>query len=142
MTSSRTSTADIGVVRILTRGLTRRCPVCGERDVFDDWFNQKPCCGECGFVFERQEGQFIGAIGVNTVVSFVAIIVTMTLGFVLTAPDFSLPWILGTTMAVSVLVPLLFFPVSKTLWAAIDMIMIPLEETEAPLRQRPHPKNE
>lgn len=137
MSTGPSSTDQIGLYRILWRGLTRRCPVCGEWKIFEGWFTLVPRCPQCGFVFERQEGQFIGGIGVNTVVTSLAIILSMILGFVFTAPDFSLPWILGTTVAVSVLVPLLFFPASKTLWAAIDILMVPLEDDEAPSRQRP-----
>jgi len=137
VTSGPSSTDQIGFFRILRRGLTRRCPVCGEWKIFEGWFVMLPCCPQCGFVFERQEGQFIGGIGVNTSVTAISIVLSMILGFAITAPDFSLPWILGTTIAVSVVVPLLFFPVSKTLWAAIDLLMIPLGDTEAPMRQRP-----
>ncbi len=142
MAETSNSTSEIGFGRIIRRGLTRRCPVCGEWNVFDGWFRQKPSCPQCGFVFARKEGQFIGAIGVNTSVTAIAIVLSMIIGFAVTAPDFSLPWILGSTVVVSIVVPTIFFPVSKTLWAAMDILMIPLEETEAPLRQRPLRKND
>ncbi len=140
MTNRPSSTSEIGAIRILRRGASRRCPVCGEWKIFKGWFALQPSCPQCGFVFERREGQFIGGIGVNTMVSFTAIVATMGLCFLLTAPEFSLPWILGPTLAVGIIMPAAFFPVSKTLWAAIDLIMIPLEPDEAPLRQRPLPK--
>lgn len=134
MSGQPTSTKEIGALRILARGTTKRCPVCGERDIFEGWFSLRKSCPRCWFVFERQEGQFIGAVGVNTSITFGALTLVMVLGFVLTAPDFNAALILGSCLAVATLLPLIFFPVSKTLWAAIDLLLIPLEPGEAPFR--------
>ena len=69
------STKEIGAGKILLRGWTKRCPVCGETKIFRGWFELVEQCPRCHFWFERQEGQFIGAVGVNTVVTFVSMTV-------------------------------------------------------------------
>lgn len=134
MTAS--STKEIGAGKILIRGWTKRCPVCGESKIFRGYFELVEECPRCGFRFERQEGQFIGAIGVNTVVTFFSMTLVMTLGLIFTAPEFNVVLIMTSSIGVAALLPLLFFPFSKTVWAAIDLLLIPLEPGEAPLRSR------
>ncbi|MGI9605880.1 MAG: hypothetical protein ACR2P0_07040, partial [Acidimicrobiales bacterium] len=82
--------------------------------------------------FERREGQFIGAIGINTIVTFGCIMVALVVGAILMAPDIRVAPLLAVVVAVAVIVPLLFLPVSKTLWAAIDVVMDPPDPSETP----------
>ncbi len=112
---------------LLRRGLTLRCPLCGQGGLFRRWFTIAERCPRCGFRFERIEGHWLGALGMNTMVSFTAVLLAVILGFVLTYPDGSTVAAVTGIVAVAVIVPLLFFPVSKTLWSAIDLAMRPLE---------------
>ena len=57
-------------------------------------------------------------------------LVAVVIGFTVTYSSDStatLGWAVGAVVAVAVVVPLLFYPVSKTLWSAIDLAMRPLE---------------
>lgn len=119
------------VSRMLWIGLTRGCPVCGQRDLFHRWISMRERCPRCTFRFERREGQFIGAVGMNTVVTFLAVMGVLVVGMILTIPDIPVAPLLGATLAVAVLVPLLFFPSSKTLWGGIDLFLSPLEPGES-----------
>lgn len=76
---------------------------------------------------ERIEGHWMGALGMNVVVTFGTLLVTLSVGFVLTFPDIAAGPILVAGIGVAVLVPLVFFPFSRTLWSAIDLAMRPLE---------------
>lgn len=76
---------------------------------------------------ERIEGHWIGALGMNVIVTFGTLLVTMSVGFVLTFPDIAAGPILVAAISVAILVPLIFFPFSRTLWSAIDLAMRPLE---------------
>lgn len=89
-------------------------------------------CPRCGFLFERSEGQFIGAIGINTIVTFGALLVALVVGFIVTAPDIAVVPLLVIGLAVAALLPVAFYPFSKTIWTAIDLAMSPLEPGEAP----------
>ncbi len=89
-------------------------------------------CPRCGFRFERREGQFIGAVGMNTVVSGAALLVVMVTSLLLALPDPDVAPILIPTVAVGLLVPVFFYPFSKTLWNAVDLALQPLEAGEAP----------
>jgi hypothetical protein len=63
----------------------------------------------------------------NTIVSFGAVLVAVIVAVALTYPDGSTAAGVVFIVAVAVVVPLAFYPVSKTLWSAIDLAMRPLE---------------
>ena len=54
-----------------------------------------------------------------------ALAVFVAVGFALTLPDPPVGWLVVGGVAVTVVVPLVFYPFSKTLWAAIDLFMRP-----------------
>lgn len=90
----------------------------------------KEDCPRCALHFERIEGHWIGAIGINTILSFGTLAVTLLTGLIVTRANSHLGALLVTGVAVSILAPTLFFPVSRTLWTAIDVAMRPLEPHE------------
>ncbi len=122
-------------VRMLARGLVRRCPLCGQGRLFRLWFSLAERCPCCHLRFERIEGHWLGALGLNTIVSFTVLFVVVVAGLVLSHPDYRMAPLIAAAAGTAVVVPLVFFPSSKTLWTAIDLCMRPLEPGEA--RQHP-----
>lgn len=116
--------------RLLRRGLTRRCPACGQGGLFHRWMTMLERCPRCGLTFERIEGHWIGAIGMNTIVSFGALLVSTIVLLVSTLPDAPVRTLILINVSVAAIVPLLFHPFSRTLWTAIDIAMRPLEAHE------------
>ncbi len=112
-------------LRLLTRGFTRRCPVCGTRGIFKRWFTMVERCPKCDLKFERIDGHLSGALGINTVVSIMVLVVVGIAGFVLTFPELPLVPLVSTAIGVSILFPIFFYPFSKTVWTAIDLRMRP-----------------
>lgn len=108
------------------RALSRRCPVCGARRVFRRWMNMAETCPGCDHRFERHEGYWIGAVAINTVATlagFTAGLITVLLA---TRPD--VPW---TTLTIggavfNLVFPIAFYPISKTLWVALETTIHPL----------------
>ena len=84
-------------------------------------------CPTCGFRFQRVHGHWIGSLGINTIVSFGALLVAVVVGFMVTTPDPPVLPLVLVAMGVAVVVPVLFFPWSRMLWSAIDLLMRPLE---------------
>lgn len=120
----------IGLRRLLLRGATLACPACGARGHFRHWVKMEPRCHRCGLTFERIEGHWVGAIGLNTIVSFGALLVFLIVAVALTIPDIPVrPLVIGN-IAVAIVVPVLFHPASRTLWTAVDIAMRPLEAHE------------
>ena len=123
---------------LLGRGFLRRCPVCGQGGLFHRWFTIVERCPRCSLRFERIEGHWLGALGVNTIVTFVALFAVVVVGLVLSYPDFDAIWVvLLAGVGTAVLVPLLFFGSARTLWTAVDLCMRPLAPGEATVEERP-----
>jgi uncharacterized protein (DUF983 family) len=117
--------------------LTGGCPVCGQRGLFHRWRTMSKSCPNCQLVFERIEGHWLGAVAINTVMSGSAMMAVIVVGLILTLPDASGPQLLMWAAPVAVLAPILLFPISRTLWTAVDIRLRPLEPGEAnpPSRQ-------
>ncbi len=129
--------------RMLLRGLARRCPLCGQGKLFRRWFSLTERCPRCHLRFERIEGHWLGALGLNTIVSFTTLFVVVVVGLVLSHPDYETAPLLVAAVTTAIVVPLVFFPSSKMMWTAIDLCMRPLEAGEAGaqggLAPTPHP---
>jgi uncharacterized protein (DUF983 family) len=115
---------------MLARGLLRRCPLCGGGGLFRSFFLVRERCPRCNFPIHREEGHWIGAIGMNTVVSFGSLLVTLLVVFVLTWEDRSGAAVFVPAFAVALVVPVVFFGPSQTLWSAVDLWMRPLEPAD------------
>ena len=129
------------VPRMLWRGLTRRCPLCGGGRCFETWFTKKDRCPRCNFPLRREEGHWIGALGMNTVVTFGLLLLTIGASVALTWDDRSGAAIFVPAFLVAGLTPVLFFGSSQTLWSAIDLAMRPVEpEDDVDPRWLPAPR--
>jgi uncharacterized protein (DUF983 family) len=118
--------------RLFGRALLARCPVCGQRKIFRRWLTMAERCPRCGFVFERQEGHFIGAVGLNTVITAVAVMVSIAVGIIVSGGEIAVVPILAITLGIALFVPILIHPACRMLWTAIHLKMQPLEPGEAP----------
>ena len=128
MTSPPGASRPLTVPLLLARGLTRRCPLCGSSGVFESWFTIRDRCPRCAFPLEQRiEGHWLGALGMNTIVSFGALALTMAIGLIATYPDIATGPVVALSVTVAIVVPLFFYPFSKTLWSAVDLAMRPLE---------------
>lgn len=87
-------------------------------------------CPNCGLVFGRFEGQWIGAIGINTIVSFGLLGIVMMVAIALSFPNPDTSKLILLSVAVAIVTPIVLFPFSRTFWLALDLIMTPLEPHE------------
>jgi len=98
--------------------------------VFSGWYKLDERCAQCGLRSDRVVGHWIGAVGMNTIVSFGAMAVTLVVGIIATYPDVSLAPLLVPPLVAAVAVPLVFWPFSQTLWTALDIMMRPVTRDE------------
>ncbi len=117
--------------RLLFRGATRACPVCGQRGLTQRVVDIVASCPRCDFRFERKPGHFIGAVGINTIITFGLILISILGGLYLAWPDPEFWPLIIAPFAVAAFVPPLLQPTAKTLWVGIDLMMNPLEAGEA-----------
>jgi len=107
----------------LLRGLRKRCPRCGERNVFVTYFQMRSECPRCHLRFAKEEGGFLGALTLNWLVAISAWVVLLVVVLILTVPDVPVPLLLVLSLAVMVLMPLWFYPRSKMIWAAVEFLV-------------------
>lgn len=87
-------------------------------------------CPRCGLRFEREPGYWVGAVVINTAIIFATFLLVFAGMTFATYPD--VPWalVLAVTIGTNVLVPIFVYPISRTLWLAIEMSWHPLEPQE------------
>jgi uncharacterized protein (DUF983 family) len=110
--------------RMMWWGCTRRCARCGGRHLFHRYFTIVDDCPSCGLHFEREQGYWAGALAINiglTGAVFVAVFVT---GLVLTVPDVPVALLLAILVPLMIVVPVVGYPFSKTLWVAVDRALL------------------
>ncbi len=120
-----------GVGTLFWRGCTRACVACGQRKgLVRHMVALQPQCPNCGLRFERSAGHFVGAVGMNTIVSFAQMAILIVAVFVIWGTDFPMmPVVLGLSLELLIF-SALFLPVSHTLWTAWDVWFEPLRPDE------------
>jgi uncharacterized protein (DUF983 family) len=105
----------------------RRCPICGGGTMFRGWFTLLPRCRACGLSFERDEREdyWLGAFLVNFIVTEVVFAIFLLAVLVATWPDPSWPLITWGGAVQMILTAIVFYPYSKALWLAADLIFRP-----------------
>jgi uncharacterized protein (DUF983 family) len=115
---------------LLRRAARLQCPICGQRGLFHNWVQMVPECPQCGLVFGRLPGHWLGSWFLNICLVQLVVVLILIISVAATWPDPPM-WIIGGATAASALVvPFLFFPYSRTLWMAIDLAMRPLDYDE------------
>lgn len=90
-------------------------------------------CARCGYRFAREEGFFTGVYIINyTIVGVLLVAELMAYLAVSVIGDTSAPlgpWLIGA-IAIAVIVPIVAYPRAATTWAALDLLMRPLDPVE------------
>jgi len=123
---------DPSFARMLWRGMTRRCPRCGTGKLFTQWFHMVERCPGCGYRFQREEGFQLGGYVINFGVTegLVCLVVAAYILAAAANPEVSIwPVVIGGIIA-AVVTPIVFFPFSRTIWAAFDLTLTPLSVIE------------
>ncbi len=107
----------------LLRGLAKRCPRCGERELFVHWLKIRDRCTRCRLRLEREEGGFLGAMTINYSITTLAWVAFLVIWLMVDLPGVRVvPLTVASVVLVGVF-PLAFYPFSKTIWAAVDYLV-------------------
>jgi uncharacterized protein (DUF983 family) len=106
--------------------ITLRCPQCRRGPLFKGRFSftMHERCPICGLKFDRGDGYYIGALGLNLVLAeFVATALWLPL-----AVDRSVPLSTAYTVgiAASIGLPILGFRHSRSFWISLDRLLNPV----------------
>jgi uncharacterized protein (DUF983 family) len=118
--------------RALWRGLTLRCARCGSGKLFRSWTRTVDACPRCGLVFEAEEGYWVGAMTLNIVVTEALTVVLLLVGVVLTWPELPVLPLVLIGVGINAIFPIVFYPISKTLWVATDLVFFNPHRRELP----------
>jgi uncharacterized protein (DUF983 family) len=133
------------IPRHFLRALRLRCPHCGGGPAFVRWLRMLPACTRCGIRFERGErGYWLGAYLANCIAVMVVFTAWWTGVLTATWPDIPWAFLHVTTFAWMLGTPFVFYPFSKTLFLAFDLLVRPpepedfrLPEERSPSARRP-----
>ena len=120
----------------LFRAMLAHCPHCGEKRIWQSFGETVANCPTCGYRYEREEGYWVGAMIVSigaVMITFMAVFVG---GMLITWPD--VPWntLLILTASLMVLMPIVFYRQTKTIWVWLDLKVHPYEGDERDWEQR------
>jgi len=121
---------------LAARALRLRCPVCGEGHAMGSWFRMYDRCPHCNFALERDDGYRSGAMAANLVGTEVIVTALLLIGGITTWPQvpWNYFWIVGIVAAA--VFPLAFYPLSRTLWVAMDLLFHAPEPADFRSRSR------
>lgn len=111
--------------RILKRGLSNRCPNCGEKSLFKSGLNMNKACPHCGLEFERGEGFFLGSMSINYGVTLTCCLTPILLLWVFGVIPGILAIVLSFIGALGF--PLLFYRSSRSWWLMFYYLVLPHE---------------
>jgi hypothetical protein len=98
-------------------------------------------CPRCDLFFQKEEGGFLGAVTLNYGVAMGAWVVMLGVWLAFTVPDVRVAPLLGASLFVLIVVPLWFYPRSKTLWAAVEYLVFRSDpDYRPPVRRDPRSK--
>lgn len=113
------------------RGAGLRCPWCASRRTFvRGWFSRHDRCRTCGIRWRREEGFELGALTMNTIITFGSLLVAAIVGFVVTWPDVPVLELVLILSAVALVVPIAIYPFTYTVWLAFDLRVKPPDAAE------------
>ncbi|HET9442553.1 MAG TPA: hypothetical protein VFO65_04475 [Acidimicrobiales bacterium] len=127
-----TGVVRVGPVATVWRGVRGRCGRCGGGGVYRG-FRLHERCPTCGYRFEREEGFFTGVFLVNfglTLAVLWGVVMGYTIWRAATDAGSGLTAILLVAVGIGVLVPIVAYRPSLTTWAALDLVLRPLEPEE------------
>ncbi|MFM7686212.1 MAG: DUF983 domain-containing protein [Actinomycetota bacterium] len=110
------------IATMFRRAVVLCCPHCGARRTFiRRWLGHHPRCRTCGIRWHREHGFELGPVALNVVFTFFLLGVSMVVAFVATAPDYPAFALTAGFIAAAILIPLVLYPWTYTLWLAFDL---------------------
>jgi len=120
-----TSPFKVTRAQIFRRGLTHRCPNCGEKTLFEKnhYFRTERACAHCGMRWDKDEAAFLGSVTLNYSVT----VFGLTLPWIVSASfaGLSTNWVIGVACAIALFVPFLLYRPSKSWWLMTYYLILP-----------------
>lgn len=118
--------------KMLLRGLFRRCAWCGGRGAFfTGWTSKQSTCRTCGLNWRRGDvGYELGAAATAAIICMGPLVLLLAGIVAITWPDVHVVPLFVVLGAGAVVLPVLLYPSSYTLWQAVDIVLRPPEPVD------------
>lgn len=117
--------------KMFRRAIVLKCPQCGSRRTFiRRWLLRYDRCRSCGIEWHREQGFELGPIALNSVITFAMLAIGMVVAFIATSPDFPVTALTVGFALAAMVIPVVAFPFTNTLWMAVDLLANRPDETE------------
>lgn len=116
------------VLRMLARGILRRCPRCSGRGAFfTGWFEKAPHCQTCGLRWRRGDVGFeLGAAAMAAFLTLGPLLLVLGVALAVTWPSPPVVALLAFFIPSALVLPLVTYPLSYTVWQALDLAVRPV----------------
>jgi uncharacterized protein (DUF983 family) len=111
--------------------LRQRCPRCLRGPIYRGWIDMHERCPECGLVYEREPGYFVGAMYISYGMATIVMGLFM-LALHLALPEWDLGWV--ALLAIGLFVPLapMVSRYARVIWMYFDRWAWPEEASKSP----------
>ncbi len=118
--------------RLVGRALLRRCPWCGGKKAwFRTWFRRHDRCQTCGLRWNRgQDGFELGAMTVGVFITGGSVMIFLTAFIASTYPDFQVVPMAIIGAVIALVMPVITYPFTQTVWSAFDIRVHPPTRNE------------
>ena|SRR5215467_4486640 len=114
---------------LLIRALKLRCPECGQAPIYQSTIKVRHHCPICGMIFKREQGYFIGAVYFNVIATESLLFLGLLISLIVAPRADALVYRLLLIFAV--ILPIVFFRHSRSLWLCFDHFFDPMQERAA-----------
>jgi uncharacterized protein (DUF983 family) len=119
------------MARLFWRAVRLRCPNCGGGPLFESWLRPRRQCPACGLPLERgEEGYQVGSYMFNIIAAELIFAAVFLAIVVATWPTPPWPALQVGGIILMIAAPFAFFPFSKTLFLAFDLLFRPATPDE------------
>ena len=108
---------------IILRGAVGSCPSCGARKLFGSRMRLSGKCPSCKMDFDGPPGHWVGSVGMNTILCVILLLLTIVVSTLLLWPNLKVIPMLLPALIVGFVSPIFLYPISQTLWTAIDLVI-------------------
>ncbi len=114
---------------MLLRGALRRCPWCGGRGAFfTSWFGKAEACRTCGLRWRRGDVGFeLGAAAMAAMIVLGPLILALAVALAITWPEVPVTGLMIGFLTAGLVLPVVLYPMSYSMWQAVDLMMRPVE---------------
>ena len=113
---------------MIFRGARRACPWCGGRHAFFvGWFHKEAHCRSCGLRWRRGDVGFeLGAASISAIITLGPLLLVLAAMVIVTWPEVEVVPMFVVLGIGAVVLPIVLYPVSYTMWQALDIAMRPV----------------